>query len=179
MNIVPILESILFVASEPLSKKNIAKALSVSVDDIDTASTNLLQKYSAEAGIHIVDNGTQLHMVSNPHYAEHIDSFVKKELFGELSKAQLETLTVIAYRSPITRPELEDIRGVNCAVILRNLMIRNLIIEEMREDSVLPFYRLSLEAMQYIGISSVEELPDYDALRHHDNLDTHDEEEQL
>ncbi|MFB6226039.1 MAG: SMC-Scp complex subunit ScpB, partial [Candidatus Paceibacteria bacterium] len=77
----------------------------------------------------------------------------------------------IAYRSPITKPELEEIRGVNCTRILKNLMMRGLIKEQEKEDRIVSEYILSSEAMQYLGISSPEELPEYDELNSHEHLE--------
>lgn len=96
----------------------------------------------------------------------------KDEMAGELTKAQLETLTVVAYRSPVTRPELEQIRGVNCAVILRNLLVRGLIEEKEHATHPIPVYTLSLEAMRHLGMTSTTELPQYAELSHHAHLET-------
>ena len=85
---------------------------------------------------------------------------------GELTRPQLETLTVIAYKSPITKSEIEQIRGINCTMILRNLLMRGLIIEE--EGTLESVYTVSLETLSLLGITKVEDLPDYQKL--------HDEE---
>ncbi len=174
MNILSQLEAILFVASRPLEIKKIAKALKSSTDEVDTAIDQLMQKYTGVSGIHITMVGDSVQMTTNPEYADVVDQFVKSDTQGELTKAQLETLTVIAYRGPITRPELEEIRGVNCSVILRNLIVRGLISEHEQDDSVLPSYELSIDALRFLGISSVQELPEYDTLSAHPHLDQSD-----
>ncbi len=167
------IESVLFVASKPLSYNTIAKALGISVDDTILAIDNLLARYNSEvSGIHILKIDDDVQMASNPKNTDVIDQFIRREITEELTKAQLETLTVIAYRGPITRPELEQIRGVNCSLILRNLLLRGLIEEREDEASVLSAYSLSFEALRHLGISTVNELPEFETLRTHTNLDS-------
>lgn len=170
MDITSILESILFVASKPLAVSKISKIMDVQEGDLKHALKLLEQKYSATSGIHIVRSGDMVQMASNPKYAEFVEQFTTSEMYGELTKPQLETLTVIAYRGPITRPELEEIRGVNCSVILRNLMIRGLVVEHDGQDSILSLYELSIDALRHLGISSVKDLPDFEALHTHTNF---------
>lgn len=166
------IESILFVASKPLSFKVLAKAIGVSESDVREAIEQLQQKYNRDnSGIHIIENDEKVQMATNPENTEIVEGFVKDEIAGELTRAQLETLTVIAYRSPITRPELEQIRGVNCAVILRILMIRGLV--ECREDEtkMMSVYTLSFDALRHLGIKSINELPEYEALSRHEYIE--------
>lgn len=171
MNITQIIESILFVASKPLSIKKITDATGESIAAVEDALTVLTERYNtSESGIHILRSDDTLRMGTNPTCAQHIEQFVKDEVAGELTRAQLETLSVIAYTAPITRPEIEEIRGVNCSVILRNLMIRGLITEGASEKKVLPVYTLSMEAMRHLGIDTTEDLPEYAALHDHPHL---------
>ena len=110
-------------------------------------------------------------MATNPDNAEVIEQFVHDEAAGELTKAQLETLTVIAYRGPITRPELEQIRGVNCALIIRNLLLRGLIVEKEDTSQLTTVHALSFEALRHLGITSPAELVDYVALHTHEHIE--------
>ena len=166
------IESILFVASKPLSFVALAKALGGSVDDVTSVVKDLKVKYNTDgSGIHVLTIDNEVQMATNPAHAETIDQFIKREVTEELTKAQLETLTVVAYRGPITRPELEQIRGVNCALIIRNLLLRGLIEEREDETSVLARYLLSFEALRHLGIDSVEDLPDYTSLHAHEHIE--------
>ncbi|MEK7623635.1 MAG: SMC-Scp complex subunit ScpB [Patescibacteria group bacterium] len=166
------IESILFVASKPLSFKTIAKALGESEAEVAAAVEDLKSKYNHEqSGIHILAIDDEIQMATNPAHTEVIDQFIKREVTEELTKAQLETLTVIAYRGPITRPELEQIRGVNCALILRNLLVRGLVEEREDPASILPRYALSFEALRHLGVDSVTELPEYGALHAHEHVE--------
>ena len=107
-------ETILFVASKPLSVKKIAKALEVDVSKINATLEILRQKYNhPESGIVILQNNDEWQMASSPDNREAAEEFLKAEVSGELTRPQLETLTVISYCGPITKPELEQIRGVN------------------------------------------------------------------
>lgn len=172
MSIISKIESILFVASKPLSVKQIAKAISAKEMDVVEALETLKMKYNQdESGIRILFSDEVVQMSTAPENAEWVDTFIKDEVSGELTKAQLETLTVIAYRGPVTRPELEQIRGVNCSLILRNLSLRGLIEEKDEENKILPLYYVSLEALRHLGIDSVENLPDYEIIHQHEYIE--------
>ena len=171
MNLVSKIESILFVASKPLAISKIAKAIEVETDKIEDSLETLKMKYNRDdSGINILTEGDRVQMSTNPNNADVLSGFIKEEISGELTKAQLETLTVVAYRGPITRPELEEIRGVNCSVILRNLMIRGLVEEKEDIEKMLPAYNISFEALRHLGVNSIDELPDYNILRDHEHL---------
>jgi segregation and condensation protein B len=90
-----------------------------------------------------------------------------------LTKPGLETLTIVAYRGPITKPELELIRGVNCSLILRNLLMRGLVVQQpgTEGDEVLAQYTASPEFLQYLGFTSVQQLPNFDELHSHQLLE--------
>ncbi|MDP2692456.1 MAG: SMC-Scp complex subunit ScpB [bacterium] len=161
------IESILFIASKPLKPSAIAKALGRSVYEVEEAVEFLRGKYNTDSGINILQVDESIQMATNAKNLEVIEGFIKDEVAGELTKAQLETLTVIAYREPVTRPELELIRGVNCALIIRNLLIRGLVEEVDDAEKIVPVYRLSFEALRHLGIADVSELPDYTEMSGH------------
>lgn len=166
------IESILFVASKPLTVRKLAKALEVGEDKVEEALDVLKSKYNQEdSGIHLLFADDTVQMSTNPGNADAVEGFVKDEVAGELTKAQLETLTVVAYRGPITRPELEQIRGVNCSVILRNLMMRGLVNEQDGSGKLMPEYVLTVEALRHLGIEGVQELPDYETLSQHEYIE--------
>ncbi len=172
MSIESQIEAILFVASKPLSTKVLARALGKKEDEIVEALEHLNVRYNTEhSGIHILSQGDDVMMGTNPSHREVIEEFVKDEVAGELTKAQLETLTVIAYRGPITRPELEQIRGVNCALILRNLSMRGLIEEKEDASQLTVVYTLSFDAFRHLGIDTPAELPEYASLHAHPHLE--------
>jgi len=173
MQLLGSIEAILFVAGKPLTFASLAKTLGKQVEDIEEAVQNSIVKYNHDdSGIHILVSEGTVQMGTNPAAAEMAEQFIKSEAMGELTKAQLETVTVIAYCGPISRAELEDIRGVNCSVIIRNLLMRGLIDEGTSTEHVLPVYTLSVDALAHLGIASVEQLPDYDTLHTHAHLET-------
>lgn len=167
------LESVLFIASKPLSRKELSKALAVEMETLEEAIKALKDQYNDPAsGIHLIDTGADVQMVTNPANAEIVEDFTKQELMGELTRAQLETLTVVAYQGPITRPEIEAIRGVNCSIILRNLAVRGLVEEEDSVDKLMTAYRISATALRQLGITDVSELPDFASLHQHSHITT-------
>ncbi len=172
MSLLSKLESILFVASKPLTEKKLATSLGVSEDKIrDTLETLKVKFNNEHSGIHLLWSEDVVQFSSNPENKEEVAGFVKNEIVGELTRAQLETLTVIAYRSPTSKPEIEQIRGVNCAVILRNLQVRGLITETDDKEKIFPVYSLSTQALAHLGINSIEELPDFEKLSTHENIE--------
>lgn len=165
------IETILFVASKPLSFKKIAKVLQVEENIVLEALKELATKYNpAEAGMVLLQNNDDWQMVSNPDNKAAAENFLKAEVSGELTRPQLETLTVISYCGPITRPELDQIRGVNCSLILRNLMMRGLVKENDDNTSLLPKYEVTMEYLRHLGLSSIGELPDYEKLHQHQHI---------
>jgi len=165
------LESILFIAARPMNAKKLAEICGVSKEEVLKAVEELAEFYNnGERGIRIMHHGNDVQMTTAPEVAKMVQDFIKDETTGELTKPSLEALTVIAYRGPITKPELEQIRGVNCSLILRNLMMRGLVemIGEPGEPQTT--YRVTMDFLRFLGVAGVEELPDYDKLRSHENI---------
>ena len=168
INLLSQLESILFVASKPLTSKKIAKVLAVAPEQLQGELEVLRQKYNQpESGVVLSQNNEEWQLVSNPENKAVAENFIKAELSGELTRPQLETLTVISYCGPITKPELEQIRGVNCSLILRNLMMRGLVQENDDVKNLLPAYEITMEYLRHLGLRSLAELPDYATLHNH------------
>ena len=168
------LESLLFVSSQPISFKKLAHLLQVGEEEISRAVQELLEEYKLQnRGIQVMENGKKVEMVTHPENIDLVQNFLKEELSSELTPIGLETLTIIAYRGPITKLELEQIRGVNCSLILRNLMIRGLVEEEKGDEKrMITKYKVSFDFMRYLGINKIEELPDYQNLHTHESLVT-------
>lgn len=172
MDLISKLESVLFVAGKPLKISKIAKVLGKEKDELIELVAELEKKYDPESsGVVLLKNNEEWQMVSNPNNREEAENFLKAENAGDLTRPQLETLTVISYRGPITKPELEQIRGVNCALILRNLLIRGLIKESDDRAAVLPKYEITLDYLKQLGIESPEQLPEYEEIRDHAYLE--------
>lgn len=131
-----------------------------------------MEEYSLkQGGIQILKVEDKYQMATSGGSSEVIAKFVKGELTGELTRPSLEALTIIAYRGPISKAELELIRGVNCSLILRNLLMRGLI--EAKEDKVkaVTLYNITMDFLKFLGLSQVDDLPDYQKLNRNNNLD--------
>ncbi|HPV70530.1 MAG TPA: SMC-Scp complex subunit ScpB [Candidatus Magasanikbacteria bacterium] len=165
-------ESLLFIAAKPLSFKKIAELLKGEVEEVKEAVEKIKQKYNQpEFGIRILQEGNEVQMSTNPENSSLIKDYLKDEMTGELTRPSLEALTIIAYRGPITKLELEQIRGVNCSLILRNLLLRGLVKEEMDEARVQNVYTTTFDFLRLLGLNETKELPDYEKLHSHDLLE--------
>jgi segregation and condensation protein B len=160
------IESLLFVSTKPLSLKRLVDVTGHSKDEVKAALDALIAEHDArpDAGMIVLRNGDEVQMATAPDHAEMIKTFLKDESFGELTRPALETLTIVAYRGPLTKPELEQIRGVNCSLILRNLMIRGLV----EQDDEL--FKVTFDFIRHLGLRDLAELPDFEALRSEENL---------
>lgn len=165
MNLLSQLESLLFISSKPLTVKEIAELLDLKAKEVETALEQLAADYKEQGrGFILIKNNSQYQLTTAPENAELISKFLKDETSGELSQPSLEALTIIAYRGPISKLELERIRGVNCSLILRNLLIRGLIEEQADKQKNETFYVVTLEFLKFLGVSAISELPDYEKL---------------
>ena len=168
------IESVLFVSSRPLSYKRLVEVTGAKKADIVEAVDALAQDYGSRegSGVVVLRNGEEVQLATSPEHAEMIKGFLKDETFGELTRPALETLTIVAYRGPMTKAELEQVRGINCSMILRNLLIRGLVEtkEEARPEGQTTLYGVTFDLIRYLGIRQVSELPDYEALRSEENL---------
>lgn len=162
-----ILESMLFSIGEPISIEKLAKTLSKNQGLIKKAIDELVEDYEKEnRGLRIIKKGEKIQLVSSPENSQYIEKLIKDELQEDLTPASLEALAIVAYRGPITRAEIEEIRGVNCSYILRNLLIRGLIERKgLLEDARAYIYEISFDFLKKLGLSSIEELPEYKKLK--------------
>ena len=172
MNIKSKIESLLFISAKPMSVKQLTELIKKDKKEIENSGNELVEEYkNNQKGIQIIKNGSKLQMVSSPENAKLIREFIKDETTGELSRPSLETLTIIAYRGLISKIDLDRIRGVNCSLILRNLLLRGLI--EAKNDSKKQetYYAITFDFIRFLGINDVSELPDYERLSKDDTLD--------
>ena len=155
------IETLLFVSSKPLAAQKIMQLAQADRAVVSAALAELIEEYNGKRGIAILKNNDEYQMVSASEYAGLAQLFYKDELAGELTRPSLETLTIIAYRGPLTKPELEEIRGVNCSLILRNLLIRGLAQKEVDRALGLEVYSITMDFLQWLGVTSITELPGY------------------
>ena len=171
MSIKDKIESLLFIAAKPMSIKQLADLINQSEGEIKKAGDELEEEYkNNKRGIQIIKNGSKYQMVSSPENAKLVQEFIKDETTGELSRPSLETLTIIAYRGPIAKTDLDHIRGVNCSLILRNLLIRGLV-EAKSDKKGETYYSVTFDFIRFLGINDINELPDYAKLSHVETID--------
>jgi segregation and condensation protein B len=159
------IESILFWKAEPVKISELAKILEVSEAQINEAAQAL--NISLEnRGIQLLNNDKELSLITSAENGQLIEKLLKEELNKELSKAALETLSIILYKGPLKRSEIDYIRGVNSQFIIRNLMIRGLVDKEQNpNDERGFFYKASSDLLNFMGIKSVDEMPEYEKVR--------------
>jgi len=166
------IESLLFISHKPLSIKELAKSSNGDEEAVKKAVNNLMADYKEkDSGIQIIYAASKYQMTTAGDSSEVVDKFIKSEMTGELTRPSLEALTVIAYRGPISKAELELIRGVNCSIILRNLLIRGLIESKEDKRQSITRYQITHDFLKHLGLSSVKDLPDYEKLNHNNNLE--------
>src|SRR3989344_15436 len=171
------IEAILFWKGEPVSFKKLEDILKVSKEEIKDAVFNLknnlenrgivlLEKNNPARNASHGDAGRDLTFGTPPELSKLFEALQKEELNKELSKASLETLSIVLYKNGVSRAEIDYIRGVNSSFTLRALSVRGLIERETdSKDSRRYIYKPSFELMSYMGIKSIEELPDYGKVR--------------
>lgn len=164
--LISVLESILFVSGEPVKKTKLVKTLTIEKEALEEALKILSEKYQGlQSGLILLTKGEEVQLVSNPENAEFIEGLVKSELQDSLSNAAMEVVSIIAYRGPISKTEIEDIRGVNCAYTLRNLLLRGLIERsDNPNDSRGYVYVISFDFLKKLGVEDVKKLPEYGIL---------------
>ena len=158
-------ESLLFVADGPVPTGRLAEVLEATPGQVRRALADL-EANCASRGLRLQRAGNRVQLVTAPEAAPHIERFLGLERRTRLSRAALETLAIVAYRQPITRPGIEVIRGVGSDSVLRTLLSTGLIEEVGRAPTVgRPIlYGTTFEFLQHFGLRGLDELPPLDAL---------------
>lgn len=165
MNLESQLEAILFYKNEPLTIKELSKLLGKSENEIKKALQNL-SNFLENRGICLVMTDSEASLATAPNMKNLIEQIAKDEMSSEIGKAGLETLAIILYNGPVSRREIDYIRGVNSSFILRNLCVCGLVEKEAdSKDQRILKYKSSLNLLTYLGIKKVEELPEFDMFR--------------
>lgn len=160
-------EAILFVSGNPVNVAELAHSMNLTEGEMDAALAELAQSYvDGGRGIRLNRNGGEAYLSIDPAQARAVESFLQPMKKQALSQAVMETLSVIAYRQPATRAEIEAVRGVKCDYSVQLLLKRGLIEEAgQRETLGRPTeYRTTDKFLMHFGIESLDELPDISAL---------------
>jgi segregation and condensation protein B len=161
------IESLLFISNKPMTSKKLAEFCDcgkVEVEIVLEAIKNQYNNEIKESGVKFLEHDGAVQLVTAPESSGVIEKFLKEELTGEMTRPQLEALTIIAYRGPITKMELEQIRGVNCSLILRNLLIRGLVESQIDKKIGVPLFKVTMDFVRFLGLTDIKQLPDYEKL---------------
>lgn len=168
------LEAMLFVAAEPVTPAQLAAALDVAISVVERG-LNELDASLAGRGVRLQRHAGRVQLTTAPELAELIERFLGLEATSHLSRAALETLAIIAYQQPVTRPQIDSIRGVNSDSMMKSLLNKGLILESGRADG--PgrpiLYSTTPEFLQHFGLNSILEMPPLAKPEEED--ETHDE----
>lgn len=162
------IEAILFATAEPMTIRKLGSILGAKKNVIESAAKSLAHRLDDEtSGLRLIVKEEKIELVTSPETSDFVRKALKQDVQGELTKPSLEALTILAYRGPMTRPELEQIRGVQSSMILRNLMMRGLV--ETKDETRLgqPLYAVTVDFLKHIGIAKQEDLPDFQKLSQH------------
>lgn len=156
------IEALLFMATEPLAVQEIKEVLTASKAQIKDVLEQIQQEYSAaDKGIELAKVGSGYQLQTKADYRSLVKEFHQPEENTSLTQAALETLAIIAYKQPVTRPEVEAIRGVNVEKALKTLQKRGLVEKKGQKETIgcPKLYGTTDQFLDYMGLSSLEELP--------------------
>lgn len=161
------LEALLFAYGEPLPLKKLKAILKISDEELEKTLAEFSTLLEGDTrGVYLVKHNDAAQLVTKPHFAELLETLLKEEFEESLTPAALETLSIICYAQPITRSEIDYIRGVNSSFTVRSLLIRGLVdrIPHPKRPH-LYLYRPTLAILGHLGLKSVNDLPDYARLQ--------------
>jgi segregation and condensation protein B len=164
LNLEACLEALLFAAAAPVTVAQLAEALGEKPQDVEQGLHHLEANFSQGRGLSLQWHAGRVQLTTAPAYAPVVENFLGLEATSRLSRAALETLAIIAYRQPITRPGVDAIRGVNSDGVMKSLLSKGLIQEVGRtEGPGRPIlYGTTADFLQHFGLSSLLELPPYE-----------------
>jgi len=155
------IEAILFWKGEPISIKKLSQIFEKTEEEISVAIKQLEEKL-VDRGITLIFKDDEVTLGTSKENSLIIEKLTKEELVKDLGKAGLETLSIVIYQGPISRAEIDYIRGVQSNFILRNLMIRGLVEKVANPKDQRSFlYKPTFEMLSYLGISKIEDMPEY------------------
>jgi segregation and condensation protein B len=159
------IEAVLFWKGEPQSIRKLAASLGKKEEEIK-AGLEILKEKIKDRGVELIFKDDEVMLGTASKLSHVIERLTKEELVRDLGKAGLETISIVAYKGPISRAEIDYIRGVQSTFILRNLQIRGLVERiENEKDHRSFLYRPTFELLQFLGVSKIEDLPEYEKVK--------------
>lgn len=165
-NLTNIIEAIVFASGEAVPVKYIVEKLGCSLKEVNSAVSELKEKHSGNNGIHLLTFNGKLQFATNPEYKKPVSDVLTPIKEKEFTKTILECAAIIAYKQPITKPELEEIRQVSCDYAIHTLLELEMIVPCGRKDAVGKpiLYATTDNFLKRFKLNSIDELPDYDEL---------------
>ncbi len=161
-----IIEAVIFASGEAVPVKYIVEKLGCSLKEVNAGVNELKEKYGGESGIHLLTFNGKLQFATNPQYKQPVSEVLTPIKEKEFTKTILECAAIIAYKQPITKPELEEIRQVSCDYAIHTLLELEMIVPCGRKDAVGKpiMYSTTDNFLKRFKLNSIDELPDYDEL---------------
>jgi segregation and condensation protein B len=170
MNLEAKIEAILFWKGEPMTRKKLGEILKVGQTEINEGLEKLKESLKGR-GIVLQEKENEVTLGTAPELSDLIENLQKEELSRDLSKASLETLSIVLYKNGASRSEIDYIRGVNSSFTLRALSVRGLVEKTLdSKDSRRYIYRPSFELLSFMGVKNVEELPEFSEVQNSLNM---------
>lgn len=163
MNLENQIEAVLFFKNEPVTKKELAKIFGIKLPEVEKALRSLEESLVGR-GVVLVSNNDEVVLGTHPELASLIESVQKEEYSRSLGKAGLETLAIVLYKGPVSRKEIDYIRGVNSGYILRTLLVRGLIERVELEGARGPAYQATLKLLEHLGLRNIKDLPEFESV---------------
>lgn len=154
------IESVLLFKNEPVTIKELSKLLSASEQDTKLALERLQEHYK-DRGVVVVSTGEEVSFGTHPSFSSLIEEIQKEELSRDIGRAGLETLAIVLYKGPVSRREIDYIRGVNSGFILRNLLIRGLVERTEIQGERSYSYKPTIKLLEHLGVQRREDLPEF------------------
>lgn len=159
------IEAVLFYSSEPMELSNLVKIVEEKRDEVKEALYELSVDLKTR-GIRLIANGEEYSLVTAPEHSGLIEELIREERERDLGRAGIETLTIIAYKGPVSRREIEYIRGVNSQYVLRSLLLRGLVDRKTNKDDERQMvYSVTKDTIRFLGLENIGELPQYREMR--------------
>lgn len=164
MNLKSQIESLLFVSNKPLKIKDFLKYTQATEEEIKQTLNTLIEERKT-SGVLVLESNSEYQMATNPENSEIVKTFLNSDLREKLTDATVEVLSIIAYRQPISKNEIESIRGVNSQYSIRTLLMRGLIEKTLNPNDLRSsYYQTTSEFLQHMGLGSTSDLPDFQTL---------------
>lgn len=165
-NLTNIIEAVIFASGEAVPVKYIIEKLGCTLKEVNKCVDELKEKYTGTSGIYLLTFNGKLQFATNPEYKKPVSDVLTPIKEKEFTKTILECAAIIAYKQPITKPELEDIRQVSCDYAIHTLLELEMIVPCGRKDAVGKpiLYATTDNFLKRFKLNSINELPDYDEL---------------